>query len=143
MLSLYFLTLENCDSAEAWGINHATVSIDPTRDSLRDRCGVVRVCAHRGVLNCWTCGSGAIDHRACVLRRTKCPGTAGLSNAVRGMPRKYDGRHHRTAARRRQFPFQLERAVAGEPRGQDSEDDAVRSAGKPFSTAVDRPRRLY
>src|SRR5439155_16951246 len=125
------------------GINHAPVSIRPASDSLWYCRGIVLLFARRGVFSYRTRRSVAVDYRTCVLRRASRARSADLSSAVCGMPREYDGKHHWTTTGGRQFPFQLERAVPGESCRQDSEDDAVRSAREPFSTAVHRPCSIY
>ncbi len=70
-------------------------------------------------------------------------GQADLPGPMRGMSRQGDGRHHRTAAGRREFPLELERAPAGDSRRQDSEDDALQSAREPVPAAIDRPRGVH
>jgi len=84
----------------------------PGSDSLRTRRGIVRLCARRSVLAYRTRRAVAIGNRRGVFHRAGSARPADLPGPVRGMPRHGDGRHHRTAAGRRGFPLELERASA-------------------------------
>ena len=104
---------------------------------------VVRLRGRRCVFADRTRRAAAIGRRRRVLRRSGGARPADLPGPMRGLSRQCDGRHQRTAAGRREFPLELERASAGGSRRQDSEDDALQPAREPVPAAINRPRGLH